>query len=99
MALANWTNKWILMLAAGILLQIVVYPYVWFFGVFEHSFFLEVFVIALASVVIQLAGFFVIMLKTHNTDPSYYHQGRPFRHKLREEDAGLATRKPTFDSA
>ncbi len=99
MALANWTNKWVVMLAAGILLQVIAYPYVWFFQVFEHSFFLEVFVIGLVSVAIQLGGFFVIMLKTHDIDPSCYHQGRPFRHKLREEDETLATRKPTFDSA
>ena len=83
----------------GIAIQAVVYPYVWFTQLFEHEFFLEVFVIGIVSVVIQVSGFFTIMSKTRDADPALYSQGRPFQHKLREEDEDVATRKPTFDDA
>ena len=84
------------MLLIGIILQIVIYPTVWFLQLFEHEYFFEVFIISIISIVIQVAGFGIIMNKTKDADPSLYGQGRPFRHKLREEDEDLATRKPTF---
>jgi hypothetical protein len=93
---ANWANKWVLMLLAGIIIQTIVYPLVWFLEQFSHPFFNEVLLIGLASVGIQLIGFFVIMGKTRQENAAIYGQGRPFQHKLREEDEDLATRKPTF---
>jgi len=96
MTRANWANKWVLMLLAGIIIQTIVYPLVWFLEHFSHPFFNEVLLIGLASAGIQLIGFFVIMGKTRQEDPAIYGQGRPFQHKLREEDEDLATRKPTF---
>jgi hypothetical protein len=93
---ANWLNKWIMMLLAGIVIQAIVYPLVWFFEHFSHAFFTEVFLIGVGSVAIQLIGFFVIMGKTRKENAAIYGQGRPFQHKLREEDEDLATRKPTF---
>jgi hypothetical protein len=96
MTSANWLNKWILMLLAGIAIQTIVYPLVWFLQHFSHPYFNEVLLIGLASVGVQLIGFFVIMGKTREEDAAIYAQGRPFQHKLREEDEELATRKPTF---
>ena len=84
------------MLMIGIILQIVIYPTVWFLQLFEHDYFFEVFIISIISIVIQVVGFSIIMNKTKDVDPSLYGQGRPFQHKLREEDEDLATRKPTF---
>ena len=95
----NWTNKWVLMMMTGIAIQAIVYPYVWFTQLFEHEFFPEVFVIGIVSVIIQVIGFGTIMSKTRDADPALYGQGRPFQHKLREEDEAVATRKPTFDDA
>jgi len=99
MVSTNWTNKWVLMMMAGIVTQAVVYPYVWFTQIFEHEFFLEVFLIGIVSVIVQVIGFGTIMSKTRDADPVIYGQGRPFQHKLREEDEDVATRKPTFDDA
>jgi hypothetical protein len=98
MARANWTNKWVLMLLAGIIIQALTYPSVWFFRLFSHEFFGEVFIIAMIGLTIQIIGFFAIMSKTKNQDPKIYGEGRPFKHKLREEDTQEATRKPTFAS-
>lgn len=97
MAKEHWTNKWVLMLIAGVAIQMVVYPMVWILQLFSHEYFLDVFVISIASVAIQLVGFYVIMVKTRDENPEIYGQGRPFQHKLREEDIEVATRKPTFD--
>ncbi len=98
MGTANWTNKWVLMLLAGIIIQVVVYSFIAFLkpaDFVSHEFFYDVSLIGLISIVIQIGGFSVIMSKTNNKDPSIYGQGRPFQHKLREEDEELATRKPT----
>jgi len=98
-AKSNWTNKWVLMLMAGIVIQAIAYSII---GVLKpsdfaiHPFFFDVAMIAFASLVIQVGGFVVIMSKTKDEDPAIYGQGRPFQHKLREEDEELATRKPTF---
>jgi len=94
---SNWTNKWVLMLVAGIIIQAIVYPVVWLFGLFTHDYFAEVILICIGSVGLQAIGLFVIMGSTRGMDPAIYRQGRPFQHKLREEDEDLATRKPTFD--
>ena len=93
----NWTNKWVLILLLGILIQVVIYPTVWILQLFTHEYFPDVFVISLISLVIQIGGFYTIMNKTKGMDSAIYGQGRPFQHKLREEDEDVATRKPTFD--
>lgn len=95
MARANWTNRWVLMLLAGIVVQAFAYPTIWLLPLFSHEFFGEVFLISIASLAIQIVGFLAIMRKTRNEDPKVYGQGRPFKHKLREEDTEEATRKPT----
>jgi len=97
MALGNWTNKWIVILILGILIQVIIYPTVWIFQIFTHEYFPDVFLISLFSLAIQIGGFYTIMNKTKGMDPAIYGQGRPFQHKLREEDEDVATRKPTFD--
>ncbi|MGQ4910681.1 MAG: hypothetical protein ACP6KW_00795 [Candidatus Thorarchaeota archaeon] len=97
MARQNWTNGWVLMLMAGLIIQIVLYPLIWILQLFSHEYFFDVFVVSMASIVIQVIGFAVIMNKTRDQDPAIYGQGRPFQHKLREEDEELATRKPTFN--
>ncbi len=94
---SNWTNKWVLILITGILIQVIIYPTVWILQLFTHEYFPDVFVISLISLVIQIGGFYTIMNKTKGMDPAIYGQGRPFQHKLREEDEDVATRKPTFD--
>jgi hypothetical protein len=94
---SNWTNKWVLILILGILIQAIIYPTVWIFQLFTHEYFLDVFLISLFSLAIQIGGFYTIMNKTKGMDPAIYGQGRPFQHKLREEDEDVATRKPTFD--
>lgn len=86
-----------MMLIMGIAIQIVLYPAVWILQLFSHDYFLEVFLISIVSIVIQISGFSVIMRKTKDEDPEIYGQGRPFQHKLREEDIEVADRKPTFD--
>lgn len=96
MVSSKLTNIWILMLIAGIIIQAVVYPFVWTLQLFVHDFFPEVFVIGIASVMVQVIGFFVIIIKTRHEDSSIYSQGRPFKHKLREEDTDVATRKDTY---
>ncbi len=96
MVSSKLTNIWILMLVAGIIIQTVVYPFVWTLQLFVHDFFFEVFVIGIVSLVIQVIGFLVIIIKTRKEDASIYSQGRPFKHKLREEDADVATRKETY---
>jgi hypothetical protein len=88
------------MLLTGIILQLILYPMIWilqlpFFSV--HEYFPDVFVVTLVSLMIQIGGFYTIMNKTKGMDPQIYSQGRPFQHKLREEDEDVATRKPTFD--
>jgi hypothetical protein len=96
----NWGNRWILLLIIGIALQAILYTTIWVVQPPEfavHSYFIDVMVICFASVVVQGGGFVVIMRRTRGMDPSIYGQGRPFQHKLREEDEELATRKPTFD--
>ena len=97
MASGNWTNRWVLILIVGILIQVIIYPTVWIFQIFSHEYFPDVFLISLISLVIQIGGFYTIMNKTKGMDPAIYGQGRPFQHKLREEDEDVATRKPTFD--
>ncbi len=96
----NWTNKWVMMLVAGIVVQAIAYPTIWALQLFAtaptHEYFLAVFVIGAVSVVVQTVGLGVIMVKTHGVDPAIYGQGRPFQHKLREEDEEVATRKPTY---
>ncbi len=96
MGASRLANIWILMLVAGIIIQAVVYPLTWLFQLFVHDFFNEVFVICIISVIIQTIGFLIIIMKTRDQDPKIYSQGRPFRHKLREEDTEVATRKPTY---
>ena len=99
--MSNWTNKWVIMLLLGIIIQIILYPLIFVFDVYAASasneYMLSVFLIGIVSVIIQVGGFVVIMNKTKDEDPAIYGQGRPFRHKLREEDDEAATRKPTFD--
>ena len=97
MASGNWTNRWVLILIVGILIQVIIYPTVWIFQIFSHEYFTDVFLISLLSLAIQIGGFYTIMNKTKGMDPAIYGQGRPFQHKLREEDEDVATRKPTFD--
>ncbi len=97
MASGNWTNRWVLILIVGILIQVIIYPTVWIFQIFSHEYFPDVFLISLISLAIQIGGFYTIMNKTKGMDPAIYGQGRPFQHKLREEDEDVATRKPTFD--
>ena len=94
---SNWTNKWVLMLLIGIIIQLVLYPTIWILQLFSHEYFPDVFVISLISLAVQIGGFYTIMNKTKGMDPQIYGQGRPFQHKLREEDEDVATRKPTFD--
>ncbi|MFX1484521.1 MAG: hypothetical protein ACFFCP_15185 [Promethearchaeota archaeon] len=94
---SNWANKWVLMLLFGIIIQLILYPAIWVLQLFSHEYFPDVFVVSLVSLVIQIGGFFTIMNKTKGMDPQIYGQGRPFQHKLREEDDDVATRKPTFD--
>jgi len=94
---SNWTNKWVLMLLIGIIIQLVLYPTIWVLQLFSHEYFPDVFVISLISLAVQIGGFYTIMNKTKGMDPQIYGQGRPFQHKLREEDEDVATRKPTFD--
>ncbi len=97
MASGNWKNKWIVILLLGILIQVIIYPTVWIFQIFTHEYFPDVFLISIFSLAIQIGGFYTIMNKTKGMDPAIYSQGRPFQHKLREEDEDVATRKPTFD--
>ncbi|MHA1943352.1 MAG: hypothetical protein ACW96M_03050 [Candidatus Thorarchaeota archaeon] len=97
MASSNWTNKWVLMLLLGIIIQVILYPTIWILQLFSHEYFPDVFVVSLVSLAIQIGGFYTIMNKTKGMDPQIYSQGRPFQHKLREEDEDVATRKPTFD--
>ena len=85
------------MLIAGILIQAIIYPLAWLLGLYDHLFVNEVILIGIISVGVQAIGFFVIMGKTRGMDPAIDGQGRPFQHKLREEDDELADRKPTFD--
>ncbi|MCF2136324.1 MAG: hypothetical protein K9W43_03705 [Candidatus Thorarchaeota archaeon] len=94
--MSNWTNKWVLMLLAGLIIQVIVYPTVWILQLFNHAYFPEVFLISIFSIVVQIIGFGIIMMKTKDMDPAIYGQGRPFQHKLREEDETVATRKPTY---
>ena len=85
------------MLLAGLVLQLILYPLIWIQQLFTHEYFLDVFLISIVSLGVQFGGFYVIMSKTKDMDPEIYGQGRPFKHKLREEDDEAATRKPTFD--
>ena len=97
----NWTNKWVLMYMAGLVLQAIIYPIIAIMKPVDfvgHLYFYDVILIALASLVVQIIGFGIIMNKTKDMDPAIYGQGRPFKHKLREEDEEEATRKPTFDN-
>ncbi len=85
------------MLLFGIIIQVILYPTIWVLQLFSHEYFPDVFVVSLVSLAIQIGGFYTIMNKTKGMDPQIYGQGRPFQHKLREEDEDVATRKPTFD--
>ncbi len=85
------------MLLVGIIIQVILYPTIWILQLFSHEYFPDVFVVSLVSLAIQIGGFYTIMNKTKGMDPQIYGQGRPFQHKLREEDEDVATRKPTFD--
>ncbi|NHJ13187.1 MAG: hypothetical protein EAX95_05885 [Candidatus Thorarchaeota archaeon] len=94
----NWKNKWVLTLMAGIAIQAIVYTLIAILKFPEfsiHPYFYDVCLIGFISVIIQAGGFAVIMSKTLNEDPAIYGQGRPFQHKLREEDEDVADRKPT----
>ncbi|TFG11834.1 hypothetical protein EU537_11285 [Candidatus Thorarchaeota archaeon] len=96
---ANWTNKWILTFIAGLVIQAIFYPYIAFIKPEEfvsHLYFYDVSLIAFISLGVQIIGFLIIMDKTKDDDPSIYGQGRPFQHKLREEDEKPAERKPTY---
>ena len=96
---ANWTNKWILAFIAGLAIQAIFYPYIAFLkpeDFASHLYFYDVCTIAFFSLAVQVVGFLIIMSKTKDEDPSIYGQGRPFQHKLREEDTDLADRKPTY---
>ncbi len=101
--MSNWTNKWVVMLLIGILIQVILYPLIGmldlYAGAFSSEYSFSVLLIGLISVVIQIGGFYTIMSKTKDADPAIYGQGRPFRHKLREEDEETSTRKPTFDGS
>ena len=102
MALANWTNKWILMYLVGLILQAIFYPLIAITkpaAFADHLYFYDVMIIAIGSLVVQWIGLGIIMSKTKNEDPALYGQGRPFKHKLREEDEEEADRKPTFEGA
>ena len=84
----------------GIVLQIITYSFIAFAKPADfiiHPFFYDVALIGFISLAVQIGGFAVIMSKTKDADPAIYGQGRPFRHKLREEDEEEATRKPTFE--
>ena len=85
------------MLLIGIIIQVILYPTIWILQLFSHEYFPDVFVVTLISLAIQIGGFYTIMSKTKGMDPQIYGQGRPFQHKLREEDDDVAKRKPTFD--
>ncbi|MFW9848543.1 MAG: hypothetical protein ACFFF4_05350 [Candidatus Thorarchaeota archaeon] len=94
----HWTNKWVLMYIVGLILQLILYPFIALTKpefLVSHLYFYDVMVIAIISMVVQIIGFGIIMNRTKDMDPSIYSQGRPFRHKLREEDEEVATRKPT----
>ncbi len=95
----NWTNKWILMYIAGLVVQAIIYTVIAITKPAEfadHLYFYDVALIAFGSLIFQVFGFGIIMNKTKDDDPAIYGQGRPFKHKLREEDEEEATRKPTF---
>jgi hypothetical protein len=99
MASANWTNKWIVMFIIALAIQAVMYSLIAITkpaDFVSHLYFFDVILIAFVSLIVQVAGFGIIMSKTKNDDPAIYGQGRPFQHKLREEDEDVATRKPTF---
>ncbi len=84
----------------GIILQILTYSFIAFAkpaDFISHPFFYDVALIGFLSIAVQIGGFAVIMSKTKDADPAIYGQGRPFRHKIREEDEEEATRKPTFE--
>ena len=86
------------MLLAGILIQAVIYTLIAVLKFPEfaiHPYFFDVCLIGFVSVIIQFGGFAVIMSKTIGQDPAIYGQGRPFQHKLREEDEDVADRKAT----
>ena len=101
MVSSNWLNKWVMILAIGIVIQAIAYPLIWLYDIFNtapsYPYFMEVVLIGIVSLIIQVVGFGIIMSKTRDSDPKIYGQGRPFQHKLREEDDELATRKPTFE--
>ncbi|MGY5853691.1 MAG: hypothetical protein RTU92_09015, partial [Candidatus Thorarchaeota archaeon] len=101
--MTNWTNKWVVMLLLGIIIQVIAYAMIWLFDIYATAFSNEygfsVFLIGMLSLVVQIGGFYTIMSKTKDADPAIYGQGRPFKHKLREEDEEEATRKPTFDGS
>ena len=85
---------------AGIVIQALAYSFIAFVkpaDFLSHPFFYDVTLIGFISLVIQIGGFGIIMSKTKDEDPAIYGQGRPFKHKLREEDEEAATRKPTFE--
>ena len=99
MASANWTNKWIVMFIFALAIQAVLYPLIAITkpaAFVSHLYFFDVVLIAFVSLIVQVVGFAIIMSKTKNEDPAIYGQGRPFQHKLREEDEDVASRKPTF---
>ena len=94
----NWTNKWVVILLVGIVIQAVIYTLIAVLKFPEfavHPYFYDVCLIGFVSVIVQAGGFAVIMNKTVGQDPAIYGQGRPFQHKLREEDEDVADRKPT----
>ncbi len=87
------------MYIAGLVLQAIIYPFIALSkpaDFVSHLYFYDVALIAIGSLIFQVFGFVIIMKKTQHDDPAIYGQGRPFQHKLREEDEEAATRKPTF---
>ncbi len=102
MVSANWTSKWILMYLVGLILQAIFYPLIAIIKpapFADHLYFYDVMIIAFGSIIAQFIGLGIIMSKTKDEDPALYGQGRPFKHKLREEDEVEADRKPTFAEA
>ncbi len=89
------------MYMAGLIIQAIIYTVIAFTkpaDFVSHLYFFDVALIAFGSIIFQTIGFGIIMKKTKDEDPALYGQGRPFKHKLREEDEEATTRKPTYAS-
>ncbi|MFW9920580.1 MAG: hypothetical protein ACFFED_13335 [Candidatus Thorarchaeota archaeon] len=67
MANQNWTNKWILMYMAGLIIQAIIYTVIAFTKPADfasHLYFFDVAIIAFGSIIFQAIGFGIIMKKT-----------------------------------